>query len=115
MAAIMAGMGVAEGVAVAAPWAQRELSSGQRPEQRWGTAAGRSHEAAVDATDASAGGGRSGHVNGKGELAPDTGFPTQPLITAALRSFPAFISTTQLGGWNGIRNAKVPFASVRTL
>ncbi|WP_405535087.1 DNRLRE domain-containing protein [Streptomyces sp. NBC_00075] len=83
MAAVMAGMGMAEGAAVAVPWAQRELSSGERPEQRWGTAAGRSHEAAADATDAAAGGGRSGHVSGKGELALDTGFPVQPLIAAA--------------------------------
>ncbi|WP_443072995.1 hypothetical protein [Streptomyces sp. NBC_01451] len=83
MAAVMAGMGVAEGAAVAVPWAQRESAGGQRPEQRWGTAAERSHEAAADATDATAGGGRSEHVSGKGELALDTGFPVQPLIAGA--------------------------------
>ncbi len=38
------------------------------PEQSWGSAAGRSHKASADATDASAKGGRTGALAGPGEV-----------------------------------------------
>ncbi|MFE3858155.1 DNRLRE domain-containing protein [Streptomyces griseorubiginosus] len=43
-------------------------SSGTAPDQRWGSAAGRSHTALADATDATARGGRDGALPGLGEL-----------------------------------------------
>ncbi|WP_251066910.1 LamG-like jellyroll fold domain-containing protein [Streptomyces sp. ISL-36] len=46
---------------------------GARPDQRWGSADGRSHSASGDATDANASGGRSGALKALGELPPDSG------------------------------------------
>ncbi|CAM5467433.1 laminin G [Streptomyces canus] len=43
-------------------------SSGTAPDQRWGSAAGRSHTASADATDATAKGGHDGALTGRGEL-----------------------------------------------
>ncbi|MGW5425055.1 LamG-like jellyroll fold domain-containing protein [Streptomyces sp. NPDC003943] len=45
--------------------------AGDRPEQGWGSARGRRHSAAGSTTDASAGGGRSGALKGRGELPID--------------------------------------------
>ncbi|MGW0949658.1 hypothetical protein ACWD4O_45005 [Streptomyces sp. NPDC002623] len=42
--------------------------SGEAPDQRWGSAAGRGHTASAQATDASAKGGRDGALTGRGEL-----------------------------------------------
>ncbi|MDX3245093.1 hypothetical protein [Streptomyces sp. ME18-1-4] len=42
--------------------------SGEAPDQRWGSAAGRGHTASAKATDASAKGGRDGALTGRGEL-----------------------------------------------
>ncbi|MFE7804416.1 DNRLRE domain-containing protein [Streptomyces sp. NPDC057430] len=49
------------------------LTAGERPEQGWGSARGRGHNASGDATDAAAAGGRDGALRAPGELAPDTG------------------------------------------
>ncbi len=44
-------------------------NGGERaPEQQWGSAAGRGHDASVDVTDASTLGGRPGPLTGRGEL-----------------------------------------------
>ncbi|MFB7609975.1 LamG-like jellyroll fold domain-containing protein [Streptomyces gardneri] len=48
-------------------------SAGERPEQGWGSARGRGHNASGDDTDAVAAGGRVGALRAPGELAPDTG------------------------------------------
>ncbi|WP_327317953.1 hypothetical protein [Streptomyces sp. NBC_01235] len=44
------------------------VGSGEAPDQRCGSAAGRSHTASENATDASAKGGRDGALAGRGEL-----------------------------------------------
>ncbi|MEH0549994.1 LamG-like jellyroll fold domain-containing protein [Streptomyces sp. B21-101] len=44
------------------------VGSAEAPDQRWGSAAGRSHAASAEATDASAKGGRDGALAGRGEL-----------------------------------------------
>ncbi|MGW1326855.1 LamG-like jellyroll fold domain-containing protein [Streptomyces antibioticus] len=44
------------------------VKSEEAPDQRWGSAAGRSHAASGDATDAAAKGGRHGALAGRGEL-----------------------------------------------
>ncbi|MEU3620371.1 LamG-like jellyroll fold domain-containing protein [Streptomyces sp. NPDC006872] len=44
------------------------VGSGEAPDQRWGSAAGRGHTASAQATDASAKGGRDGALTGRGEL-----------------------------------------------
>lgn len=43
-------------------------SAGESPDQRWGSAAGRSHTASASATDAAAKGGRDHALTGRGEL-----------------------------------------------
>ncbi|MEU9171900.1 LamG-like jellyroll fold domain-containing protein [Streptomyces sp. NPDC048420] len=43
-------------------------NSAAAPDQRWGSAAGRSHSTSADATDATAKGGRDGALTGRGEL-----------------------------------------------
>ncbi|MFJ5811103.1 LamG-like jellyroll fold domain-containing protein [Streptomyces sp. NPDC093093] len=47
--------------------------AGERPQQGWGSARNRGHSAPGDATDATAGGGRSGALKAPGELPPDGG------------------------------------------
>ncbi|MEV6183070.1 LamG-like jellyroll fold domain-containing protein [Streptomyces sp. NPDC052015] len=46
----------------------RAGSPGEVPDQRWGSAAGRSHTASANVTDAAANGGRDGALTGRGEL-----------------------------------------------
>ncbi|MFG2753770.1 LamG-like jellyroll fold domain-containing protein [Streptomyces xanthophaeus] len=53
--------------------AKQVPGAGERPEQAWGSARGRGHDAAGNATDAAAEGGRSGALKAPGELKPDTG------------------------------------------
>ncbi|MEU7075200.1 LamG-like jellyroll fold domain-containing protein [Streptomyces narbonensis] len=59
--------------------------AGELPEQGWGTARGRGHSASGDATDATAGGGRSGALKAPGELPPDGGAAHQRLGGAPKR------------------------------
>lgn len=67
-------MAVLVGTEQAAVAIVREASDGpgdSAPEQRWGSAAGRSHHAGANATTATASGGRPGALTGRGELPPD--------------------------------------------
>lgn len=48
-----------------------EVSGEEAPDQRWGSAAGRSHSASADATDASSKGGHENPLTGRGELPAD--------------------------------------------
>ncbi|MFF5977140.1 LamG-like jellyroll fold domain-containing protein, partial [Streptomyces sp. NPDC012769] len=69
---------------------------GSRPDQSWGSADGRSHNASGDATDAAASGGHSNALKARGELPPDSG-------------------TTRLKLGNGNKQAEVlPFRKVAT-
>ncbi|MFF7266473.1 LamG-like jellyroll fold domain-containing protein [Streptomyces sp. NPDC008159] len=51
-------------------------SSGDAPDQQWGTADGRSHKAFAEATDAAAKGGNDGPLKGRGELPVEGGTGT---------------------------------------
>nr|WP_311137479.1 hypothetical protein [Streptomyces sp. I6] len=51
------------------------VAAGERPDQRWGTAGGRSNRASPDRTDATTSGGRNGALRAPGQLAPEQGAP----------------------------------------
>lgn len=53
--------------------AKKVPGAGERPEQAWGSARGRGHDASGDATDADAEGGRRGAQKAPGELMPAAG------------------------------------------
>ncbi|MFF3087593.1 LamG-like jellyroll fold domain-containing protein [Streptomyces nojiriensis] len=53
--------------------AKKVPGAGERPEQAWGSARGRGHDASGDATDADAEGGRRGAQKAPGELLPAAG------------------------------------------
>ncbi|MFG2417185.1 LamG-like jellyroll fold domain-containing protein [Streptomyces goshikiensis] len=67
--------GTEQAALAVASWgiAKAGTRAGERPEQGWGSARGRGHSASGDATDAAAGGGRSGALTVPGELPPDGG------------------------------------------
>ncbi|WP_327300154.1 DNRLRE domain-containing protein [Streptomyces goshikiensis] len=71
--AILAGTEQAALAVVSWGIAKAGTRAGERPEQGWGSARGRGHSASSDATDAAAGGGRSGALKAPGELLPDGG------------------------------------------
>ncbi|MCX4654948.1 DNRLRE domain-containing protein [Streptomyces microflavus] len=54
-----------------------QVPRGEVPDQRWGSAAGRSHTASTDATNARAAGGRDEPLTAPGELPPEGGSPEQ--------------------------------------
>ncbi|MCX5071011.1 hypothetical protein OHA84_36425 [Streptomyces sp. NBC_00513] len=68
--------------------------AGERPEQGWGSARGTGHSASGDATDATAGGGRSGALKAPGELPPDGG--TAPLKLEGTPKPPSAIPYTKV-------------------
>ncbi|MFF5977028.1 LamG-like jellyroll fold domain-containing protein, partial [Streptomyces sp. NPDC012769] len=66
------------------------LAAGERPEQGWGSARGRGHNASGDATDAAASGGRTGALRAPGELAPDSGNTRLKLGSTAKVPLPSY-------------------------
>nr|WP_308284435.1 LamG-like jellyroll fold domain-containing protein [Streptomyces flavotricini] len=73
--------------------AKTGVGAGEKPKQGWGSARGRGHSASGDATDAAAGGGRSGALKAPGELSADVA-----------------ASPLRLGG--AAEQVKVPFSEV---
>ncbi|MFJ7067895.1 LamG-like jellyroll fold domain-containing protein [Streptomyces sp. NPDC101115] len=74
--------------------AEAGYGAGELPEQGWGSAGGRGHSASGNATDAAAGGGRSGALKAPGELQPDGG--VTPLSLGQAPKTPAKQSFTKV-------------------
>ncbi|MFE0040236.1 hypothetical protein [Streptomyces sp. NPDC058992] len=66
--------GTEQAAAVVGSWrGSSAVDAGERPDQRWGTADGRSNHAPPDRTDATTSGGRPGALPAPGQLAPEQG------------------------------------------
>ncbi|MFD9976418.1 LamG-like jellyroll fold domain-containing protein [Streptomyces sp. NPDC059017] len=66
--------GTEQAAAVVGSWrGSSAVDAGERPDQRWGTADGRSNHAPPDRTDATTSGGRPGALRAPGQLAPEQG------------------------------------------
>ncbi|MFJ8112136.1 LamG-like jellyroll fold domain-containing protein [Streptomyces sp. NPDC096132] len=74
------------------------LGSGNAPDQRWGSAAGRSHSESADATDAAAKGGRDGALTGRGELPVEGGEGVTRIPTTARTPEPSSAVEVQAPG-----------------
>jgi hypothetical protein len=70
-------------------------SGAEAPDQRWGSAAGRSHTASAAATDASAKGGRNGALTGRGELPAEETAGVTRLPSTAKAPEPGPVQRTQ--------------------